>query len=44
LGGLRAFPIWAACDALGSIAVVDGLKPRHPPPRLFERCRWQLKG
>ena len=37
-GGRAPFPICPVCDAHVLEAVIDGLKPRHPTQRLFERC------
>jgi hypothetical protein len=35
LGGFGSFPIWPAGVAPAWKAVIDGLKQRHPTPRLF---------
>lgn len=44
LVGNAPFPICPAYDTQASKAVIHCLKPRHPTPRLFRRCRWQAEG
>jgi SAM domain (Sterile alpha motif) len=44
MGGNATFPICPAGDARASKAVICSLKPRHPTPRLFQRCCWWLEG